>query len=397
MTDQHSGYLGRDFENYTVGRLFADRSNYDYGHEPFQAALTEVRGRVWDLGYREADFKEIDSDIGRYYPHRNEPDKTERYAKKYGWIGFYEKVGVLADAKILSQKPRSRRCNPIVDIDPSFPRVPPNLPLEMPDWTASTQEDDREWLGCGEVTVPDALLRMPKIGEHEGPWIAVNGFLEQSNKVLGRQTFGFIRGILAERDDVGRVLKLLTTQDYLGNDFIAGEPSDYYTFAGEIPWSDEFATDDDYDGESGPYRGRIGGYRDKHPVIEVLSHCYAWESYHSSANKVSNFSVPSKSFSKQFDLRSLPSSFYQIVPDSTLATISLSPPEHFQRDGNVLYLREDLLREYANAKDMELIWAVWGERNLTNLGYNYPDWCQEIYKRHGHLWRRIATCSDLQA
>jgi hypothetical protein len=74
---------------------------------------------------------------------------------------------------------------------------------------------------------------------------------------------------------------------------------------------------------------------------------------------------------------------------------ALSPPENFDRDGNVLYLREDLLLRYADARDLELVWAVWGERNLTNLGYRQPKWCYEIYQRHGHLWRRITTLREL--
>jgi hypothetical protein len=393
---QYTGYLGQDFENYEVGHLFDDRGNYDYEHKRFKATLKEIRGRVWRLGYREEDFKEIDSQIGDHYTHRNEPSKTERYAKKYGWIGLYEKAGVLSDKGQLSIKPRGGRGNPIPDIDPSFPCVPPNLAIAMPDWTNSSLVDNKAWLGGGEVVVPDGLLRLSKIGDYTGPWTAVDGILAQTNELLGRRTFGFIRGILVAKDDMDRVLTLLNSQEYLGNDFIRREPSDHYTFACETPWSDEFASDRGDEGEEGLYKARIGGYWGEGPVVEILSHSYAWESYHSSANPASGFSVPSRSFSEHFDLRGTASSFSQADTKGKLAAVSLSPPENFERSGNVLYLREDLLLEYAKTSNAVLVWAVWGERNVTNLGYRHPEWCMKIYERHGHVWRRIQAHSVLR-
>jgi hypothetical protein len=391
VTDQHTGHLGHDFENYEVGRLFDDRGNYDYDHKAFKAALTEIRGRVWALGYRQAAFEDIDSAIGDYYTHRNEPSTTERYAKKYGWIGFYEKAGVLPQAV----RPKCGRGNPIPDIDPSFPRVPPRLATIIPDWIHTSLADNKHWLANGDVVVPDELLRLSKIGEHDGPWIAVDGFLTQTNKSMGRRIFAFIRGILVTTEEVDEIVALLTSQEYLGNNFISREPSDHYTFAGEIPWSDEFGCEYDYEEESRPYMRRIGGHGAKGRLTETLSHSYAWEDYHSATNRAGGSSVPSKSFSREFDLRGLPSSFDQVDLKGRLAATSLSPPENCDRSGNVLYLREDLLCKYASDRNASLVWAVWGERSLTNLGYAHPSWWQEICQRHGDLWRRIETHDSL--
>ncbi len=397
VMQKHCHYLGHDFENYEVGRLFDDRRNYDYEHKSFKAALTEIRGRIWGLGFRESEFKDIESDISGDYTHRDEPDRTERYAKKYGWIGLYEKAGILAGAGQLSYLPRYGRGNPIVDIDPSFPRVPEQLAINMPDWVDLASDDNKVWLGSGKVTVPNELLRLVKIGDHEGPWVAVDGFLEVTNKVLARETFGFIRGILVPMKVVKRVVKLLQSKDYLGNHFIPEEPSDHYTFAGEIPWGAEFASDDESNEELGPYKERLGGSWGKGPIVEVLSHRYAWENYHSSMNRGGGCSVPSRAFSEEFDLRSAPSRFSQYESNGSLAAISLAPPEGCNRDGNVLYLREDLLLQYANARNVQLVWAIWGERNLINIGYDRPEWSTEIYQRYGHLWRRIVELRDVIA
>jgi hypothetical protein len=395
VTSEYSGYLGHDFENDEIGRLFPDRSKYDNSHLGFSKALTEIQGRIWALGWRHEKFEQIDKGISEdRYRVRNEPDGTDRYAVKYARIAVQETAGVLSDNDPRRLR-RTDRLNPMVDIDPSFPRIPLPLPIAIPSWVEPSSDDNREWLSSGEIAVPNELLRTPRIGDHQGPWIAVDGFIQMTNKFSGRQTFGFVRGILVAKRNVERAVSLLKTQDYLGEMFIGEGPSDYYTYAGEIPWSDEFASDEDYDDEFGPYKGKIGGQWGNGPLIEVLSHRYAWEDYHSSANRVGGFLVPSKSFSEEFDLRAGVSNFNQFDVDGNLAAASFSPPESFDRDGNVLYLREDLLLRYARARNLALIWAVWGERNLTKLGYKQPDWCYEIYQRHGHLWRRIATLRDL--
>src|SRR5205823_1285238 len=44
--------LRMDFENYTVGGLYDDRSNYDRKHRGYLAGLAEIRGRIWQLGWR---------------------------------------------------------------------------------------------------------------------------------------------------------------------------------------------------------------------------------------------------------------------------------------------------------------------------------------------------------
>ncbi|MBL4883690.1 MAG: hypothetical protein JKY95_04010, partial [Planctomycetaceae bacterium] len=107
------------------------------------SALTEIKYRVWELGWNSRELENIDSEImDRNYRPRLEQNKIERYAKKYGWIGYNEKAGVLMDSNILSGKSRSARGNPIPDIDPSFPGEPSTLPsLDIPSWVTGLPED----------------------------------------------------------------------------------------------------------------------------------------------------------------------------------------------------------------------------------------------------------------
>lgn len=396
-TEQFTGHLGMDFENYEVGGLFADRGNYDFGHDGYSEAVTEIRGRVWDLGYREADFERIDADLrDPPYARQNEPSRTERYAKKYGWIGLYEKAGILAHTGILTYKPRRGRGNPIVDIDPSFPRIPRRATLEMPDWTAPTPDNDETWLGAGEIVVPDELLKTRQFADSSEAWIAVDGCLHRTNPIAGRRAFGFIRALLVDNADVQQVVSLLRTRQYLGNHYIPEKPSDHYTFAGEIPWSSEFAADyDDYEDELDRYRGKIGGYFDKGPTVEILAHQYAWEDYHCSENRAGGHSVPSKSFSHAFGLAAGISSFRQYAQDGSLACLTVLPPEPCDEDGAILYIRQDLLMRYAADRNAQVVFAVWGERNLTGMGTRHPAWARAIYERHGDLWRRIVRLEEI--
>jgi hypothetical protein len=393
VRNEFSGYLSRDFKNEKVGRLFSDRHKHDNCHAGFSDAMTEIKGRIFELGWRENKFKEIDANIPDRYTHRNEPGITDPYSFKYALIAVQETAGVLTDAGKLKKRSHLKHGIPMVDIDPSFPQIPPKLPVKISSWVEQSPKENRDWLSSGKVMIPDELLQSQVFDGKVGPWIAVNGFLQSTNKLLGRSTFGFIRGILIPKDKVKTVVSLLNTRDYLGNTYIPEEPHSSYTFAGEIPWSDEFAEDENYDEEFGPYKARIGDWQ-KGIISEVLSHQYTWESYHSDLNQAGYFSVPSKSFSHKFNLRSLTSSFDQFDPKGNLASITFSPPDHFDSEGNLLYLRKDLLLQYAKVKKQEFIWVVWGERTLTNLGYNHPDWCNQIYQNRGHLWRRIIALND---
>ena len=90
--DEVGRTLHMDFENYSLGGLFEDRSNYDMKHQGHQAAVAHVRGVVWSLGWRAATFEALDSRIAEdafRAGGRGHGPRAERYGKKYGWIGFF--------------------------------------------------------------------------------------------------------------------------------------------------------------------------------------------------------------------------------------------------------------------------------------------------------------------
>jgi hypothetical protein len=390
--EQFGGHFGHDFEDDEVGQLFPDRSRYGGPHKRFDDAVTAIRERVWELGWRKREFEQIDTEIlGSSYVTRREPSQTDSYALKYARIALQEAAGLKSGATRCKPRACDDEGLPVADIDPSFPEAPPQLMLELPTWTDSGPDENREWLESGVVILPEQLLRNERLNDLAGTWIAVDGFLKIYNRIRGRSAFAFLRGILVAESDERNVTSLLTSAATLRNGFIPEEPSDYYTFAGEIPWSVEFASGEPDNPALGLYKGQIGGYRGSGPVVETLSHQYSWEQYHSPENRAGGISVPSKSFSKRFALRSATSSFAFFEPNGELAAISLSAPANFEPGGSILYLRENLLRTYAKESGQVFLWIVWGERDLIPLGGTGPPWAQEIWQGGTNAWRRVSS------
>lgn len=102
--DEARRTLHMDFENYTLGRLFDDRGNYDMNHAGHQAAVAHVRGVVWALGWRTATFDAQDGRIAEdaYRHGRGDRSPVERYGKKYGWIGFFTYAGTLGGPRAVA-------------------------------------------------------------------------------------------------------------------------------------------------------------------------------------------------------------------------------------------------------------------------------------------------------
>ena len=53
----------------------------------------------------------------------------------------------------------------------------------------------------------------------------------------------------------------------------------------------------------------------------------------------------------------------------------------------MLYLREDLLVEYAAGR--KLIWFIWGERNFYGDEYLSEAWLDKAYQKRKHVWRQV--------
>lgn len=385
--DEAERTLHMDFENYTLGRLFDDRRNYDMGHTGHQAAVAYVRGVVWALGWRAANFEKLDSRIAedRYRGGRGNRPLAERYGKKYGWIGFYTYAGFLEER---GQFPRENRPFSDVDIDPSFPEKPPTDgdALVPEAWLAPSMESHESWVREGTTSLPRSLLRRETIGEHSGPWLAAHGFFKAADRILGREAWAFISAFATEKTSAPLLCSALRagTRPWGGRDV----PSDDYIFAGEIPWHPNFASV--AVGENAYCEEVLIGTETV--SVEMLAHEYAWESYHSEMNRSGSVPVPSHPFSTRFDLRSAPQSFDQFLPDGTRATITLGGVDGLYAD--ILYVREDLLRQYAGER--AIVWFAFGERELRPYPPSPPEWLVEAQRQEANAWCEVLTDADLK-
>jgi hypothetical protein len=363
--------LRMDFENYTVGGLYRDRSNYDRAHVGYRKGLAQVRGRIWQLGWRENRFQEVDDRLGEEQwrsGREDRPDRVDRYGKKYGWIAYYELAGRLQDSENLP----SDITEHIVDVDPSFPHEPAPLPIAVPRWARSTPARISDWVRKGVILIPDELLVPPTLDGHAGPWVAVYAWLRDYNNLAGRRVWGSLEALLLPKNQVLTLLSAMTTTRWSDTRWPEA-PSDYYTMAGEIPWSPRFAGSL-FREDPTPYADEVALPNGGIITPETVAHRYAWEDYHSSTNRLGGLAVPSRLLSQALGLVRAPDSLDHVDRDGQSASrIYLGPPDF--ESGNILYIRRDLLEAYARRRRREVVLVTRGERQPDyDLMRRRPRW-----------------------
>lgn len=381
--DECNETFGMDFENYIVGPLYNRRANYEMSHAGFVAGLADIRGRVWELGWRSRRFLEVDSRIASDQWRRHErPDRTERYGKKYGWIGYYELAGRLDDRGELSDRLWTSGRGVWPDIDPTFPAVPATLEIELPAWASGGPSDDATWYREAMVEIPDAVLLADELRSEVGPWLLVEGFLEHRDPQLGRRVWGFFRGVLVAADEAATLKDQLEAREYLGNDFVPRAPSDHGSFAGEIPWSTRFKAAGDMEDGKPPYRAEVSErWGDPGIEIELLGHGYDIEASRTTTNLASGHWVPSHNVASKFGLRQRAGT----LDLGRAASVTLEGPLNF--DGKLLYIRRDLLTDYAGSQ--KLVQLDWGERQVNVDWAKPPEWVKDARGEHAELWRHV--------
>lgn len=372
--DEVDRTIRMDFGNYTIGGLFRDRRNYDDKHVGHVEAVAHVLGVTYALGFRDEAFRDIERSIdetSRFSGH----GKVDRYGKKYSWIGLQTHAALLAER---GTPPEDLE----VDIDPSFPQHPLPLPLNLPTWARSTPVDEKNWLESGKVNVPKQLVEVSELDGEAGPWLLTHAFLESKDVATGRRTFGLFNTVLVDPADLARLVTHLSTVPHPGRDLI-DIPAVYYTFAGEIPWSDRFAAPEPGYSPQSVYEDVLR-LPDGALEFEVISHNFAWESYHSPLNDANGY-TPGKLVSMAADLRAVPNGFDQVEADGRLAARAFSAPAGFE--GALLYQRLDLLSAYA--ANRAIVTFGWGERH-TQMAW--PDrlepTLQKLYQEGRNVWRR---------
>jgi hypothetical protein len=404
ITEEEAGKvksaLRMDFENYTLGRLVPGRGNYDFQHKAYRVVRRQVLWRVADLGYSEEKFSSIDREIAQS-SREDDPSKTDRYGKKYSWVAFFEMYGVRRINGRLARWSDERPSD--VDIDPSFPNEPRSWVPPRSGILESGPSESRAWLRCGLKPDYEGLLWREEVDGIRGPWILIEGFIEESAnqeaaRTDKRRLFTFLWARLTERVHLDQLLAFFWARDYPGNSVIPEHATDYYTYAGEIPWSARFAS-----GLRSATGGDITHIEVAFPVydrsldgrtgipVEIPIFCWAWESYHSAMNQVGPIYVPAPALCQSLKLVNHAREWDLFDGDGQRATLFVKLEcEGTGLDCHLLFLRQDLLNRYLTNASRELVWFVWGERDLKwdALQANRDEW-SEIFQRYENIHRCV--------
>ena len=369
-TDEAEGAILLDFGNYTIGSLVEDRRNYDFQHSEYIRVRRHIEARVIDLGYAQSRFGTIDRTIEQESWRRDRLNrgKVERYGKKYGWIAYYE-MYAWRRAKGLLSDFRRETPTPEVDIDPSFPQREKRWTPPLRDVFAAAPREGLSWASCGVMPEYDHLLYRSEVDGEIGPWVLLDGFLNEEATEDERSVFSFIRGILVSEDDVHELCRQFKAIDYPGNDAIPDGAADHYTYDGEIPWSRRFGNWlRDWRGQTRPDERRIldswnapqEGVDGELPVYRCV-----WESYHSEFNPGRSIVVPAPALCSSLGLARGTGDGDLLSRSGSLASLYRECDDaHGAVEGHTAYLRADLLAAYLESRRRVLVWLVGGERCL---------------------------------
>lgn len=385
-----------DFGNYTLGRLVSDRRNYDYDDPTFQEVRRQIYHRILQLGYSEARFDAIDRSVGEdaWRVHRRNSGKVDRYGKKYSWIAYFEMYGLRLDEGTLDEWHGAARPSD-ADIDPSFPTPGRTWMPDLPEIFSTAPAEARDWLS--HQTTPDyrSLLNPQVVDGVDGPWVLLNGYVEQSAPTDGRRIFTFLRGVLTKPKLVDRLVGIFDSLKYPGNNAIPDGQEDHYTYAGEIPWSARFGVA--LRTPSGKAERDIREAFESHDgvrwvpgvKVEIPVSDFAWESYHSEVNQAGRIEVPAPALCERLGLVNHQGEWD--LYDSAGSVASLyreSKSESDTYSSHLVYLRADLMSRYLRQTRQTLMWFNWGERGFEHrTTMEVMDELRAVFARYDHIHR----------
>lgn len=388
-----------DFGNYTIGRLIPNRANYDEKNPDYARVRAKIERRIFDLGYRYERFQHADSDIGRDSWNARDEYKVDRYGKKYSWIAYFEMWGERdANRKLPDWRIDTRPGD--CDIDPSFPKPPPNWIPPIPDLFGPPTATVEDWVAGGYTPKWHPLLVVPEINGHQGEWVLIEGFVQGADSAHDRELFAFLRGMFVSKTDVKLLRSKFLSIDYPGNQSVPEGAEEHYLFAGEPGHRNNFVRhllmrDGRYRRQTAEALGRyhFSGVRVELPSIQFL-----WESYHSAHNTFSGFDLPAPRLIQRLGLTCCNREIDFLDPTGRPATLYRQAGEGYFGDKHkLLYIRADLLRRYLSETRQVLVWCNWGERDWFKKMEGYEllpnEGRQRVFQAHSHIHRAFAQWS----
>jgi hypothetical protein len=337
-------------------------------------------------------------------------------------------AGLLHDLGLIDRTYERERTSD-VDIDPSFPERVLKFRLFDSDLLGSPDTDMADWIANGEQPDMAPYLRVCRIGDHAGPWVALDGFVVQEDEERGRRSFCFVRSFIVASANSEAFLEKLATQD-LGGRWLPEKPSVIYTFEGEIPWCATYPV-------NGPtefsfienertvkvQKSRTELFLDDQPLTEsqmeflrrklvykdlttdevglvdaeierieareipfeadeierdftefqaLIPVCdFGWEGYQTSASDAGHAVTLAREIAEYLDLVNRPQEFDLFTRDDERASLNVSDhSDDFNNHQSFFFINEGLLNRYLEQTHSTLIWAVWGDREYSTKQIN---------------------------
>ncbi|MDO9486643.1 MAG: hypothetical protein Q7K25_11360 [Actinomycetota bacterium] len=388
-----------DFGNYTIGRLVDGRGNYDFRNREYAGVRRQIADRMRRLGYSTERFNEIDRAIVRHSEYMRDGYQVDRYGKKYSWIAYFEMYGLrCAEARLEDhplREPRSSDC----DIDPSFPADIPEWNPPRRDVFASSPIALYDWIQSGGDADYASLLRLAEVDGIPGDWVLLDAAIHEGNED-GRELRGWVTSVFAPKRSVERLKAEVAAGRHLGDNGFRDPGADFYTYHGEIPWSQAFGSD--VRTKSGAPRrvsDRAFDYFDRSwkrgIPIEHTCRRWSWETHHSQLNQVGGTVVPAPPLAVALGLRVVGGSSDMLDRNGEIATIYREAPgpgfgSHF------LYIRRDLVDSYAASRSLTFIQSVVGERNINYrvMERDIPNALRRLFQDGHHRFGGVEGLGD---
>lgn len=374
------GYpIHMDFENYTLGSLVADRGNYDDKHPDYKKVVANIYWRIYDIGYRQEIFEDVDKQIANipFYRRADNDRKIDRYGKKYSWIAYFELYSLLLDqGQILDYDGNiDLERDSEVDIDPSFPEeiaIHNTKDELLTKGLLGPEQDDTDWINSSLADFNRSILdhKVSLTGTSE--WIPVFARIEQKNDIKNwkRDAYISISSALISEDSWTKLENFISDSNEIDHRIYENR-GNYYTFTGEIPWSEgmlkaEFEYFSIYRGSRDERGGEIN--------VELMPLLYEshWESQHSVVLPRIEVVVPNKDFSGTFDLSLDPQTSNMVDKSGNEISKTFKVKAQSEAGDSLFsYIRKDKLDEYIKAKQLRLIQIIWSEKRFFEKGISH--------------------------
>lgn len=359
--------IGMDFGNYTMGRLFHDRRNYDDSHPGYRGVRKQIADRMRRLGYSAARFQQIDQQIGRMSEYQTDGRKIDRYGKKYAWIAYFEMYGLRCASGDIDDHPHRNPRSVDIDIDPSFPIVPPKWDEPTHNTFDLSPKSMTNWLSQGGNPHYEALVHKHEVDGRRGDWVLLDADIHEGAPD-GRELRGEVRSMFVPPRSLFALRAEVDAGRDLFDDGFPGHGADYYTFHGEVPWSQSYGSD--VRNPSGTAR-RLNdraftyfsdGWRRGFPVEDSVRR-FGWESNRNELNQTQAV-FPAPPIADLLDLRVVGGSSDMVDSTGNLATLYRTKPGPGY-GAQYLYMRRDLIERYEGERNLTLIHAVGGQRSMN--------------------------------